>query len=110
MTLHEALTELVVFARENHSDEDPHIAAALKRVEDRATTLKHRQALRSKHNRCVRCEHRRTDGMLCWICMDEAPREVADAFKNAVGLDGMRNATTLVLQWAREGFHERKAA
>lgn len=110
MTLYEALAELVVFARENDGEEHEMVAKVLHRVEERVTVLRSRQQARANKNRCVRCEQRRTDGLLCWLCLESAPADIANAFKNAAGVNGMREAHNRVMAWARGDFAERRVA
>jgi hypothetical protein len=109
MKIEEALIELVIFAREQDAQERPELSRALHCIEQLNTRMRVRRQRRLK-NQCVRCEQRRTDGMLCWTCMADAPPEVQRAFEFAVGLDGMRAAVKTVMDWARPNEKGERAA
>ncbi len=111
MKMHEALSELLIFAREQGGDDQPHVRRVLECIEDLSFRTRQRDYKKRNRDRCIRCEQRLGDGMLCWPCLADAPREVQQAFKQAVGLDGMREATETILKWARRhSFHESEAA
>lgn len=110
MNFHAALSELVIFARENGSDDDPDLKRAVARIEEQCTVMRERAAQKKQREHCIRCEQKRSDGLLCWRCLEAAPRNVRQAFKVACGLDVMRYADALVRSWARSEQFESEAA
>ena len=109
----ELLTELVIFAREHGGDDMPEISRVIRSAEQRIAHLrneKQRRLTRRQMNLCLRCECRRTEGLLCAHCWLEAPPAVRAAFKMASGIDGMREADRLVRAWARRQLSEEAAA
>jgi hypothetical protein len=111
VTLLEAITELLVFAREN-GDLEGQLGVACRRAERRILQMRiihTKRAMFRKRLNCSRCA-RRSAEILCWQCQADAPVKVRRAFQMAVGLDGMRAAARMVKEYASGDFRERKAA
>jgi hypothetical protein len=110
VSAHDQLLELIIFAKENGADERPRLRRIIVALEQKAERSRERSAARlAKVSRCVRCEQRGADGLLCWACKDDAPQGIRHAFRLAVGLDGIREATRKVMAWA-QGKQRRRTA
>lgn len=112
MRLDKLLTELVIFARENGGDDLPGVAEAIHAALARVGRIgEKRRRIRLRRPPCIACERGTKAGLLCEICLAEAPRRVAIAFVNARGLDGMRAAHRVVSDWAKSRrFSDEEAA
>jgi hypothetical protein len=104
MKIDRILEELIIFARERDGDEYPEMRSVLKAADrhlDAINRVRARRARYARKGECERCGGRSTSGILCWHCLAVAPIPIATAFREAVGLAAMRNATEKVRVWIR---------
>jgi hypothetical protein len=112
MSEEQILTELVIFARERGAEEDQHVMGAVRAAERRIDLLVARRQRRERlkpRDLCERCSCPSTSGLLCRVCLSEAPASIRNAFRNASGWNGICAAARRVRLWAR-GQHLKKAA
>jgi hypothetical protein len=108
MTIDSILTELVIFAKERGADEEPEFRSVIKAAERHLEDLRRHRAKRSRLSRqpeCERCCGPSTSGILCWDCIAAAPFAIRNAFRNASGLDGIRDAAEQIRTWIRTSSH-----
>lgn len=103
MKIDKILTELVIFARERGGDDE--IESILKAAERHLEALRLVRARRARLDRrrpeCERCGGPSSSGILCWACLSTAPFAIRDAFRNAIGMEGMRRAAEQIRTWIR---------
>ena len=112
MKIGAAMLELVIHARERGEITEPRLLKACQTIEDRAEKVRARAKRRelARGAECVRCGERSRGMLMCLACQGSAPKHVREAFLRAAGLDEMRSATRLVLEYARGLIEGKEAA
>jgi hypothetical protein len=84
MSIGPALTEIVIFMRENYEDLSDKQRKALRVIEDKDAALRQKREQRRAGNLCA-CQRRRraTCGCVCIECWKEAPAHLRLAATNA---------------------------
>lgn len=105
MNLLEAMTELVIFARESGGEERPGVARAIRRLEPKMEKLRIQRIAHAARRSCPRCG-RNCNGIVCWQCFQLVPGELKKAL-DAQHEEPRREAVRAVIEWARR---EKEAA
>lgn len=102
LSTHDAILELIIFARENGGEDRPRLLRLIASLEKKALWQRERALARKNQGViCLRCEQRRSQDLLCPLCLEHAPHEIRHAFRLAVGIEGIRKANRKVRAWAR---------
>jgi hypothetical protein len=107
MKIDQILTEFVIFVREHDGDCEDCMHRVVRAAEihlDKLRLARARAIRLSRERRrtfCERCDGPSSSGILCWSCLAVAPAAIRHAFRDARGLEGMREAGANVREWIR---------